>query len=148
MGATESATAPETEYERTTARRSRILFPIIAVILIGAIGLSLVDMVGQSDHETAVVSRGIANATTTARDFGFVPALIRVPPGVPLRLRIQNQGVHVHTFTIESLGIDEEIRPGTTIVLILHLPAKVGQFVFYDRSYAALGMRGKIVIQG
>jgi plastocyanin len=144
MGATEAPEAPHTEYQRTTARRSRILFPIIAVVLIGAIGLSIVDMVGQSDREAATVIGGVGSATTTARDFGYVPALVKVSPGVPLRLKIQNQGAHTHTFTIDTLGVDVVISPGTTRIVTLRFPA-AGQYLFYCRFHQAFGMRGKIV---
>ena len=138
MGATRAPEAPQTEYQRTTARRSRILFPIIAAVLVGAIGLSVVDMVGQSDHEIAMVSGGIGSATTTARDFGYVPAFIRVTPGVPLQLKIQNQGAHTHTFTIDTLGVDVVISPRTTRVLTVRLPA-TGQYLFYCRFIRRLG---------
>jgi plastocyanin len=147
VGATQAPEAPKTEYERTTASRSRILFPIIAVVLLGAIGLSVVDMVGQGNHEVAVVAGSVAHATITARDFGFVPALIRVKSGVPLQVKIQNQGAHTHTFTIPELGVDVEIHPRTSTVVTLHIPAGVDQLLFFCRFHQALGMRGKIVVE-
>jgi plastocyanin len=147
MGATQAPEASENESDRTTARRSRIVFPIIAVVLIGAIGLALVDMVGQSDRETAMVSGGVAYATTTARDFGFVPAFIKVAPGVPLRLKIQNQGAHTHTLTIASLGVDVVIPPRTTRYVTLRPPSQVGQYIFFCRFHQSFGMRGTIVVK-
>jgi plastocyanin len=146
MGATQAPEAPQTEYQRTTARRSRIMFPIIAAVLIGAIGLSIVDMVGQSNHEIAQMFGGVGSAATTARDFGYVPALVKVSPGVPLRLKIQNQGAHTHTFTIDTLGVDVVISPRTTRTVTLRFPA-AGQYLFYCRFHQALGMRGKIAVE-
>jgi plastocyanin len=135
----------ETEYRRTTARRSRILFPIVAVVLLGAIGLAVVDMVGQSDHEVAAVRDGVGYATTTARDFGYVPALVRIPPGVPLRLTIQDQGAHTHTFTIDALHVDVVVQPRTSTVVAVR-PPHGGVYLFYCRFHQSLGMRGHIQV--
>jgi plastocyanin len=134
----------ETEYARTTAPRSRILFPIIAAVLLGAIGLALVDMVGESNHEVAVVRGNVGFATTTARDFGYVPELVKVPPGVPLRLKIRNEGAHSHSFTIRALHVDVVIPARTSTWVTVRLPRKGGEYLFYCRFHQSLGMRGFI----
>ena len=140
-----STARQETEYERTTPRRSRILIPMVAVLLIGGIGLALVDMAGFSKHQIAQVHGGVASATTTARDFGYVPALIQAPRGVPLRVTIRNQGAHTHNFSIDALGVDLVIPPRTTQVVTLRFPV-AGVYLFYCRFHQALGMRGRIVV--
>ena len=137
----------ETEFRRRTSRRSRIIALLVSVILLGAIGLSVVDMVGQSDREEATVRGGTAYGATTARDFGYVPAQLRTPAGDPLRLTIRNQGAHTHTFTIDSLGVDVLIPAGTTRVVTLRVQ-RPGTYFFYCRFHQAFGMRGHIVASG
>jgi plastocyanin len=138
----------ETEFQRRTSRRSRVIALIIAIVLALAIGLMVVDVVGWSDREQARVVNGVAEASIAARDFGYVPALIvltdRRPP---LRITIHNQGVHTHTFTIDSLGIDVVIPRGTTKTVTLHVP-RGGQYEFYCRFHQSFGMRGHIVVRG
>jgi plastocyanin len=143
---TETRDEPDQTERRRTGRRSRILLAVVWTVLLGAVGLTIVDMVGQSDREVAQVRGGVAYASTTARDFGYVPDLVITANGVPLRLTIRNQGVHTHTFTIDSLGIDVVIPPGTTTVVTLH-PAP-GRYFFYCRFHQSLGMRGHLVVSG
>jgi len=134
-----------TELRRTTSRRSRVALVVVAVVLTGAIGLSLVDMAGFSKHQVAQVHGGAALATTTARDFGYVPAQIHAPRGVPVRVTLQNQGAHTHTFTIDGLGVDVVIPARTTTVVTVRPPVP-GVYQFYCRFHQALGMRGEIVV--
>ena len=140
------APANETEYQRTTAPRSRILFPIIAAVLLGAIGLAVVDMVGWSHREHVRVVNGTAEASITTRDFGYVPSIIVTRGLLPVRVTMQNQGVHTHTFTIASLGVDEVIHRGQTITFTLHLP-RGGRYLFFCRFHQSFGMRGHIVVE-
>ena len=141
---TETRGPSRTEFQKRTTRRSRILLAVVWVILLGAVGLTIVDMVGQSDREMAQVRGGVAYASTTARDFGYVPDLVITPSGDPLRLTIRNQGAHTHTFTIDSLGVDVVIPPRTTTVVTLR--AAPARYFFYCRFHQSLGMRGHLVV--
>jgi len=137
---------PETEFERRTSTRSRILAIVIAVVLFGAIGLSLYDLVGWSDREHVRVVNGTAEASITTRDFGYVPSIIVTRGLLPVRITIQNQGVHTHTFTIASLRVDQVIHRGRTVTFTLHLQ-RGGRYLFYCRFHQSFGMRGHIVVE-
>jgi len=134
------------ELERRTSKRSRILAIAIPVVLVGAIGLSLYDMVGWSHREHVRVVNGTAEASITTRDFGYVPSIIVTRGLLPVRVTMQNQGVHTHTFTIASLGVDEVIHRGQTITFTLHLP-RGGRYLFFCRFHQSFGMRGHIVVE-
>jgi plastocyanin len=138
--------AAETEFERRTSKRSRILAIAIPLVLVGAIGLSLYDMVGWSHREHVRVVNGTAEASITTRDFGYVPSIIVTRGLLPVRVTMQNQGLHMHTFTIASLGVDEVIHRGQTITFTLHLP-RGGRYLFFCRFYQSFGMRGHIVVE-
>jgi plastocyanin len=131
----------ETEFQRRTTRRSRTMFLVVSIVLVLAMCLTVVDVVGWSDREQADVVNGVAQASVTARDFGYVPAIVLTSPSDPVRVTIQNQGAHTHTFTIDSLGVDVEIPRGTTRTVTLHLP-RAGRYEFYCRFHKDLGMRG------
>ena len=134
------------ELERRTSKRSRIFAIAIPVVLVGAIGLSLYDMVGWSHREHVRVVNGTAEASITTRDFGYVPSIIVTRGLLPVRVTMQNQGVHTHTFTIASLGVDEVIHRGQTITFTLHLP-RGGRYLFFCRFHQSFGMRGHIVVE-
>jgi plastocyanin len=136
----------ETEFRRRTTRRSRTIALVVTIVLVLAVGLTVVDVVGWSDRQQTEVVGGVAQASVTARDFGYVPAIVLAKRGVPVRVTIQNQGAHTHTFTIDSLGVDVEIPRGTTQTVTLHLP-RTGRFEFYCRFHQAFGMRGHIIVQ-
>jgi len=136
----------ETEFERRTSNRSRIALVVTTVVLVGAIGLTVVDLVGWSDREHVRVVNGVAEATTATRDFGYVPSIVVTRGLLPLRITIRNQGVHTHTFTIDSLGVDVIIPRGATRTVLLHL-TRPGRFLFYCRFHQSLGMRGHVVVE-
>ena len=75
-----------------------------------------------------------------------MPALVESSPGVPLRVTIKNEGAHTHTFTIDGLGVDVELRPGTTTVVTLHLPGP-GEYRFSCRFHRSYGMSGRLVAE-
>ena len=136
----------ETEFERRTSKRSRIALFVTSVVLIGAIGLTVVDLVGWSDREHVRVVGGVAEATLDTRDFGYVPAAIVTRGLLPLRITIHSEGVHTHTFTIDSLGVDVVIPRGATRTVVVH-PTRTGRFLFYCRFHQDLGMRGHILVE-
>ncbi len=119
---------------------------VTSVVLLGAIGLTVVDLVGWSDREHVRVVNGVAEATTATRDFGYVPSIVVTRGLLPLRITIRNQGVHTHTFTIDSLGVDVVIPRGATRTVTLHL-TRTGRFLFYCRFHQSLGMRGHVVVE-
>jgi plastocyanin len=142
---TETRNGAETESERRTPRRGRWPALLVVIVLLGAIGLAVRDMVGQSDREHARVVGGVAYASITTRDFGYVPALVLADRTRTVRVTIHNQGLHTHTFVIDSLGVDALIPRGATEHVTLHLP-RGGRFYFYCRFHQQFGMRGHLVV--
>jgi plastocyanin len=47
------------------------------------------------------------------RDSAFEPAQPTVPAGKPAKFVIKNRDLTVHTYTIEALGIDVNVLPGS-----------------------------------
>jgi plastocyanin len=78
-----------------------------------------------------------------ADDFYFEPTFIKAAPGQTIKLELKNEGSVAHTFTAPSLGIDQEVQPGTSMTVNVTAPM-TGDAAFYCRFHKDNGMQGAI----
>ncbi len=91
----------------------------------GALHLNSLEVVS-ADDKAAAISVDIENST-------FKPAQLTVPAGTPTKFVITNRDLTVHTFTIEALGIDVKVLPGSEeLIELSSLPA--GTYVYVCTS--------------
>lgn len=97
-----------------------------------------------SEAATVPVELAPIFVSMTATNFVFSPNAITAQPGQSVVISFQSSGVH--TFTIEDLGIHEEVRNGT--VLTFTAPDVAGDYVYYcsQGSHHALGMEGTLSV--
>jgi plastocyanin len=74
-------------------------------------------------------------------DFYFGPTFTQAEAGSAVTVSLFNEGDTQHTFTIDSLGIDEEVEPGATTEVEVTLPDS-GAIRYYCRFHAGQGMQG------
>ena len=75
-------------------------------------------------------------------DFAFDPTFVKVAPGANVRLTVRNAApLADHTFTMDSLAIHRQLKPGEQAELVIQLPTS-GAFRFYCRLHADRGMQG------
>ena len=75
-------------------------------------------------------------------DFAFNPTFVKLAPGTNLTLKLTNPGgLADHTFTLDALGIDRQLKPGEQADLVVQLPASES-FRFYCRLHVEKGMQG------
>lgn len=74
-------------------------------------------------------------------DFFFGPTFVKASPGATLTLELANEGNAPHTFTVESLGVDETLQPGDRKQVQLTLPQS-GVVNFICRFHVGQGMQG------
>lgn len=74
-------------------------------------------------------------------DFYFSPTFIKVAAGGTVTLRLTNEGEAPHTFTIDSLGVDEEVPAGETADVEVEVPDS-GATAWYCRFHKSQGMQG------
>lgn len=74
-------------------------------------------------------------------DFYFGPTFIKASPSTTITVQLKNEGTSPHTFTIDSLGVDEELQPGDSTDVSVDLPAS-GATAFYCRFHQSQGMQG------
>ena len=75
-------------------------------------------------------------------DFYFDPAFVATDGGKSVTVEMTNEGDAAHTFTVDSLGIDEVVNAGESAEVTLDLPEEVGTLRYYCRFHTAQGMQG------
>ena len=74
-------------------------------------------------------------------DFYFGPTFTQADAGSSVTISLFNEGDTKHTFTIDSLGVDEELEPEATLEVEVTLPES-GAVRYYCRFHADQGMQG------
>jgi plastocyanin len=101
--------------------------------------------------EGPVNNKGIADLTAmgtavkfeiTMADFAFSPTFVKVVPGATATVTLKNPGgLADHTFTIDALGVDRQLKPAEQADEVVQLPS-TGAFRFYCRLHVDKGMQG------
>jgi plastocyanin len=100
-----------------------------------------------SDHGAEDVT-GSSEIELELDDFYFEPTVLEGEAGQTLTVDLFNEGDASHTFTIDSLGIDETLEPGAEGVTAEVTFPDSGALLFYCRFHAAQGMRGGLSAGG
>ena len=85
--------------------------------------------------------------TITQEDFSFSPTFVKAGAGATVAITLKNEGKAPHTFTIDSLSVDQVVQPGSTATVNLRLPAG-GTVGWYCRFHKSSGMQGAFVLPG
>lgn len=103
---------------------------------------------GIGDNLDATANVSVRTFNIIAKQFEFIPAIIRVKKGNRVILNITSADVE-HGFAIDEYNINKTI-PEKETVTIDFIADKVGQFEFYCSVYCGSGnsnMRGKLVVE-
>jgi plastocyanin len=76
----------------------------------------------------------------------FNPKVITISNGRTATLILKNKGKKKHTFTVEKLGIDAEVQPGTEKTITVK-PEMPGTFELICRYHFQEGMVGKVIVK-
>jgi plastocyanin len=79
-------------------------------------------------------------------DFYLGPTFVKGAPGQTVTVELENEGEADHTFTIDSLSIDETLSPGDTKEVDVKLPES-GVLAYYCRFHKVQGMQGAFYLQ-
>jgi len=99
-----------------------------------------------TDHGT----EDLGDATTLEMELDdeyFAPTFVNAPAGATVTVTLHNEGDLPHTFTIDDLGIDEQLSGGQTKTVEVTLPDS-GNAAFYCRFHVSSGMQGAFVVSG
>jgi plastocyanin len=100
-----------------------------------------------SNHGTEDVA-GASEIEMELDDFYFEPTVLDGEAGQTLTVDLFNEGDAAHTFTIDSLGVDETLQPGDEGVTAEVTFPDSGALLFYCRFHAGGGMRGGLSAGG
>lgn len=112
----------------------------------GGGGTRAIAGVQANDHGSKTVG---ASGTTEVEldDFYFKPTVLQGQPGEKIRLELKNEGKVEHTFTIDSQGIEKDLRPGSKAEVTVTIPQS-GAVSFYCRFHRSSGMAGALAVTG
>ena len=121
----------------------RRLFALLGVLaLVAAFGAAAC---GGSDEEKSNTTGAVS---LEQDDFYFQPTNLTGEVGKPLQVSLKNEGKTSHTFTIDSLNIDQVLKPDETMTVTV-TPKAGGDLPFYCRFHkASNGMQGTITVSG
>jgi len=97
--------------------------------------------------EEQAAGQGAGNAVeVVAKDIFFEPKVLSIPADTDVTVQVPNQGVTLHNFSIDELGIDVDIAPGATEEVVINAPA--GEYEFYCNvpGHKQAGMVGTLTV--
>jgi uncharacterized cupredoxin-like copper-binding protein len=82
------------------------------------------------------------------QDIRFVPPDLSVPANKPTTITLENTGAAPHNFSIDELGIDEDLDPGESKEVEIN--AAAGHYKYYCNvpGHEAAGMVGTLTVEG
>jgi plastocyanin len=93
-----------------------------------------------------------AGASTDAEvevdDFSFAPTYLAAATDQRVTVELHNEGDLRHTFTIDSLQVDQELGPGAEATVEVPLPDGGQTLEYFCRFHASQGMRGAFTFAG
>jgi plastocyanin len=80
-------------------------------------------------------------------DFYFGPTVIEATPGQVFKVELFNEGAAPHTFTIDSLNVDQQLGPDERKEITVTAPAAAGEVAFYCKFHRSSGsMQGVLLV--
>jgi uncharacterized cupredoxin-like copper-binding protein len=98
-------------------------------------------------EELAAAGAGAGEAVeVVSLDIFFEPAELSIPADTDVTVRLPNEGVTPHNFSIDELGIDVDIAPGATEETVINAPA--GEYEYYCNvpGHKQAGMVGTLTV--
>ena len=117
-----------------------VLAMVVVVTTLGSLGVF-----AESGVVTQPMETGKSIEVVLNDDF-FNPKVITIPNGTTTTLILKNKGTKEHTFTVEKLGIDAEVQPGTEKNITVK-PKKIGTYDLICRYHLQEGMVGKVIVK-
>jgi plastocyanin len=105
-----------------------------------------VSLTGQVTNKGTVDATGKSTfeleADNDGGEYYFKPTFVKVTSAETVKVTVKNEGSVQHTFTIDSLNINEPIDPGKSVQVNVFLPAGTTSRTFYCRFHRSSGMQG------
>ena len=98
------------------------------------------------EEQAAAGSGAGETVTVESYDIYFEPDELSIPADTDMTVQLPNEGVALHNFSIDELGIDVDIAPGATEETVINAPA--GEYEFYCNvpGHKEAGMDGTLTV--
>ncbi|MDQ0882124.1 cupredoxin domain-containing protein [Peribacillus sp. V2I11] len=117
-----------------------VLAMVVVVTTLGSLGVFAESAVVTQPMET------VKSIEVELNDDYFNPKVITIPNGTATTLILKNKGTKEHTFTLEKLGIDVEVQPGTEKNITVK-PKQPGTYELICRYHFKEGMVGEVIVK-
>jgi plastocyanin len=105
-----------------------------------------VQLAGQVNEEGTGDASGEDEFALELDDFYFGPTYVKVTSGQTLTIELENEGDAPHTFTIDAIGVDEQVEPGQAATVEVELP-DAEAVAFYCKFHKERGMQGAFYVR-
>jgi plastocyanin len=89
-----------------------------------------------------ISSKSAASIDMEADDYYFGPTFVKVKPGEKVTIELENEGNASHTFTSDSLGVDQQVAAGKSKKFTVTVPTDGTAFEFHCSFHEDMGMQG------
>jgi uncharacterized cupredoxin-like copper-binding protein/mono/diheme cytochrome c family protein len=99
-------------------------------------------------QEAEVEAPAEASAVTvTSFDIYFEPKEVTIPANTDVTFTLPNDGVTMHDFSIDELGISVAIAPGATEEVVINAPPGTYEYYCNVPGHKAAGMVGTLIVE-
>ncbi|MFS0604324.1 cupredoxin domain-containing protein [Peribacillus frigoritolerans] len=118
----------------------------LVVMLATVVVVTTLGSFGVSAESRVVAQPAVKSIVVELNDDFFNPEAITIPNGTATTLILKNKGKKEHTFTVEKLGIDEEVQAGKEKNITVQ-PKQPGTYELICRYHFQEGMVGKVIVE-
>lgn len=97
--------------------------------------------------EEAAAPASAEPVTVVSHDIFFDPKEIKIPANTDVTISLPNEGVTLHDFSIDALGISVSIDPGATEEVVINAPAGTYEYYCNVPGHKAAGMFGTLTVE-
>jgi uncharacterized cupredoxin-like copper-binding protein len=98
-------------------------------------------------EEPAAAEEAAEPVEIISHDIFFDPNEFSIPADIDVAVSLPNEGVTLHNFSIDALGIDVDIDPGATEETVINAPAGTYEFYCNVPGHKAAGMFGTLTVE-
>lgn len=103
-----------------------------------------VEAAQEAEGEVPAASEAV---TVTSFDIYFEPKEVTIPADTDVTFTLPNDGVTLHDFSIDELGIQVDIPPGETQEITINAPAGTYEYYCAVPGHKAAGMVGTLIVE-
>ena len=96
--------------------------------------------------ETAAPTAAAEPVTIVSHDIFFDPKEVSIPANTDVTFTLPNEGVTMHNFSIEKLGVNVDIQPGETKEIVVNAPAGTYEIICNVPGHKEAGMVGTLTV--